>query len=439
MGRELLLEIDAIADRGTCIGRDGGKAVFVEMAAPGDTVKVRITRNKPKFMLGELLEVVQPSASRISPRCQYYGKCGGCAWQHIDYESQFMGKVASFTGFISTRLGLVPGQFADPIPSPLPYGYRNRVSFNVVKDSGETLVGFSALRSDKTIPIASCPVLVAELNNVIEAVNRFLSETRPHTPERIRMQRDGEGGVWLIVHYREAHVVGRAGEKTLRALQSLEASGLFAGVFTQSGRSVKHTSIGVTTTLMPFSSKVSGRQFDYGVPVGSFVQANASVAHAMLERVMAQGEELRDKNILELYCGSGFFTLPLAGVASSVTAVEGDPRAIAALESNARGNQLDNITATSCDVGKALTRLKTEGARFDHCLLDPPRTGAADAIATLAALCPDRITYVSCSPPTLARDLSLLKAQGYRIDSICAADIFPQTAHLEALAFLSRG
>jgi 23S rRNA (uracil1939-C5)-methyltransferase len=189
---------------------------------------------------------------------------------------------------------------------------------------------------------------------------------------------------------------------------------------------------------MPFRVRAFGEELGFGVSPGGFVQANWSVNQALVEEVAALSTLYEGKTALDLYAGAGNFTLPLALRASSVVAVEGYPPAARDAAANASARGLGNLEVLPLPVAAGLDRLRARCLRPEFALLDPPREGAAEAVAPLAALGPGYVLYVSCSPPTLVRDLKLFHAEGYGIEWIRAADMFPQTAHLESLVLLRR-
>jgi 23S rRNA (uracil1939-C5)-methyltransferase len=195
-------------------------------------------------------------------------------------------------------------------------------------------------------------------------------------------------------------------------------------------------------TLGPFPASgdrgEDANELKMGVPVGGFVQANSGVNCGLAQAVYTDISRFSGREVLDLYCGSGNFTLPLALQAKGVTAVELARESIQTLKENALANGLDNIRALCGQAERLCIELSSQGYSPDYCLIDPPRSGAAEVLHAVAKMKPERIAYVSCAPPTLVRDLQQLSQEGYSIESLRIADMFPQTAHVEALAFLTR-
>ncbi len=431
------VRVFALADRGMGMAHLDGKVAFVPRAAPGDTVEVEVVREKRRYVTCRLVRVVAPSPLRRPPACPHFGRCGGCHWQHLPYPEQLAAKARSFQGFVRSRLGVgATGRFRDPIASPKELGYRNRVGWKVRQLGERVGVGYFGEGTHRLVPVSECPVAHPALEGLLEPLTRFLQGFRPargHLPQ-VDLQVDGEGGVWAVFH-------------TLRALEPAERRELLEfcgraglrGAAVQAGR--KHTLEPLAQDLgpMPFSVRAAGRDLPVGVRPGGFVQANPWVNQTLVDEVAALAALYRGGEVLELYAGAGNFTLALGLEARRVVAVEGYPPAA---EDLARNTQAllgwTHVEARPESAARALDRLARQGFRPQFALLDPPREGASEAMEGLASLAPEHILYVSCSPSTLVRDLGILLGRGYQIEWIRAADMFPQTAHLESLTLLRR-
>ena len=419
-----------MADRGMALGRLKGKAVFVEYAAPGDLAEVDITREKEGWALAKISRLLEPGPGRIEPACPVFGVCGGCDWQHIDHGSEVSGKAESLKGFFSTRLKLLESVFATPLASPRPYGYRNRLTLTVASRSGKPALGMLGKRSNTLVKIDHCPIAT-------EGVNRVLKHFADSPPllgllpdqSRVLLQEDGAGNVWVLF------ITERSpGPKTVEAISSWSRETGVAEVWWASGGREPEALCGTGSDRMPFSRTVGGKMLQWNVPVGCFVQANTEMSDAMVARILTMKGLYAGSTVLDLYCGSGNFTLPLALDAARVIGVEGESRAADAARKSADGAGFGNIEIRALPVEKA----QADGLpAADFWLLDPPRTGAG-GIMPDGAKGPTGICYISCSPATLARDLMALADGGYRVESIRAVDMFPRTAHLEVLALLSR-
>jgi 23S rRNA (uracil1939-C5)-methyltransferase len=378
--------------------------------------------------------VLEPSPVRRAPPCPHFGACGGCQWQHVRYEEQLAAKDRSFRGFLRTRAGIAPDCFQPPIASPAEWGYRNRVGWKVRWRSGKLLLGYFEARSHRIVPITACPIAAPPIQALLDPLSRFLEGFGPARGglPQVDLQVDARGAAWAVFHL--LHPLSAAEEGTLRAfLEEREIS----GAFLQAGRKETLQRL-AGAERMPFVLDAFGRRLSLDVSPGGFVQANPSVNQFLVEEVLRLAPLYEGRAALDACCGAGNFTLPLALAASEVVGVEAYAPAARDARANARANGFSNVRVSAGRLEESLRDLAAAGFRPRFVLLDPPREGAGEALEPLAALAPERILYVSCSPPTLARDLGALGARGYRVEWARMADMFPQTAHVEALTLLVR-
>lgn len=434
-GRKVSVKAFAAADRGMAMAHVEGKIAFVPFAAPGDLLEVEILRERRRYLEARIVRVLEPSPLRRPAPCPHFGVCGGCQWQHLPYEEQVKAKGASFRGFLRTRAGLPPERILPLLPSPEEWGYRNRVGLKVRWADGEPRVGYFAAKSHRIVPIATCPIAAPRIQGLIEPLREFLGRFEPSRGllPQVDLQVDGAGGLWGVFHL-------------LRSLEGAEEDALLAfaqeqglaAALLQAGRKDTLEGLSEGALRMPFEVRAGERRLSLSVTPGGFVQANPAVNQLLVDEVVALAPHYAGRPVLDLFCGAGNFTLPLACSASEVVGVEGYPPAARDAGYNAEHNGLANVRVLAAPAAAALAELGAEGYRPSFVLLDPPREGAEDAMVPLAALSAERILYISCSPPTLVRDLGLLAAQGYAVEWARAADMFPQTAHTEALALLRR-
>ncbi len=377
-GESVELRIDALAAGGDGVGRlPDGRVVFVPLAAPGDRLRARIVSLSKRFARAEVEEVLEPGPSRVEPRCAAFGDCGGCAWQHVDYEAQCEAKRRIVEDALR-RLGhLAPADVAFH-PSPTPWAYRARARLLVKKGR----VGYRRRGSHQLCAVDACPVLAPRL----EVALRGLRDDPPP---------DGE---WEIAGGDEgvsAHPIGGAGDA-------------------------------VEIDVAGFSLRISP---------GVFYQAHADLHEALVAAVTrAAGSGAL---ALELYAGGGFFTLPLSRHFERVVAIEGQPEAVDDLRHNVATEKVAGVEVVGESVEAALAREDPTMFRPDALVLDPPRAGLAPEVCTqILAMQPRRIVYLSCDPATLARDLGILSGAGYALGAVEAFDLFPQTPHVEVLATL---
>jgi 23S rRNA (uracil1939-C5)-methyltransferase len=424
---EIVLHIDSLAAGGDGVARaPDGRVVFVPYTAPGDRVRVRIEKRRSRFARARVVELLEPGPSRVEPRCAAFGCCGGCAWQHLDYPAQVEAKRRILADAL-TRIGGVALDEAPPFTaSPRPYGYRLRARLLV--EGGR--VGYRRRASHALCAVGACPVLLPELE-------ARLAELAARPPAR--------GGEWELGCAGGEVRVTALGRKSARsepqasggrtsksARSEPQASG---GRTSKSARSEPQASggrAGLPAREEPLQLEVAGERLCFSP--GVFAQANALLLEPLLRAVLQAvggGEQL-----VELFAGSGLFTLPLARRFLRVVAVEADPAAARDLRANLAAAGLSGVRVLRRRVEEAGRELA--GLSPEAVLLDPPRAGlAAGGIALLARLAPRRVVYLSCDPATLARDVAALRPHGYQLLRVEGFDLFPQTPHVEALAVLS--
>jgi 23S rRNA (uracil1939-C5)-methyltransferase len=382
---ELELTIASLASGGDGVGRaPEGRVFFVPFSAPGDRVRIRVSEEHARYSRGEIVELLEEGPARTEPGCAVFGLCGGCTWQHVAYEAQLEAKREILRSALE-RVGHIslPGPIGFT-PCPSPYRYRSRT--RVLVEGGR--VGYRQRRSHALCATRHCPILVPELDRALER----LWDERP------------EVGEWEL------------------------ASGEDAAVRIER-RDPNHRPRDLPDEL---AIRVGGDPLTFSS--GVFVQSNRWLRDALAAAVHEAAG--RGRLAVELFAGAGFLTLGLARRFDRVVAVEGDAGSCADLERNVRRVGLENVEARCEAAERALA--KGFGAVPDTVVLDPPRRGLVpEGAAALCALRASRIVYLSCDPATLARDLGLLCARGYEVLEVRGFDLFPQTAHVEALATLA--
>lgn len=384
------LDITDLAYGGDGVGRTDGRACFVPFTLPGERVRVRLTQEAKRYARADAIKVLTPSPERIPAHCPHFRACGGCQYQHLDYTAQVRWKQKQVAEILA-RIG----GFRDPapelmIPSPHPYGYRNKITLH-----GPGQPAFLALNDRRPIPIARCPLATEPINAVLsEQLQRTLAE--------------GE------------HLIIRSGQMG-KVRWFTECAGRCAA------------SDGKPDTL---TEKVLDQSYDY--PLNSFFQVNPEVLNRILVTAGAWCETFDCSTLVDAYCGVGVFVLALTRRNQRGIGIEVDDAAVAAAKANAARQEVHHVTFLR---GRAETRLERvlRDLPAEHtCLvLDPPRAGcSAPVLHAVARHRPRHIMYLSCVPPILARDLKQLAQSGYRLVRVQPFDMFPQTAHIECLAEL---
>jgi 23S rRNA (uracil1939-C5)-methyltransferase len=435
---EATVTIERMCYGGAGFGRVEGKACFVPLTAPGDQARVRVVKEKRSFLEAELVELIQASELRVDPLCPVFGLCGGCQWQQLPYREQLKQKGEIFSGNLS-RIGRVQSDGILPVsPSPSEYGYRSRIQLKLARINGGVAVGFHQSGSHDVVDIGAGCAIADPL------LNRILGELRPlleSLPEADRIpQIDlsmGDDGEAIAVFHFGAKSTGKLLSLLLERRGEIPSvTGLFvksrATKELEQAFGVDSLSYGIPAGLFP-----GAREMRLSFSRGGFSQVNYAQNLQLIKTVGEWGDFKGSERVLDLYCGNGNISLPIAPCVAEVVGIEGYAPSIADARGNAAANGIANSSFQVSDASLALRRLAKRGERFDVVLLDPPR-GGAEAAAEIAALRPEKILYISCDPATLSRDLAAICEKGYRVARSQPVDMFPQTYHLESVTELQR-
>ena len=419
-----ILKIDALSYGPYGIGRLDGKAIMVPNTAPGDTIEARIVEAKERYALGEAVRLIEPSLLRRTPPCPYVGVCGGCSWQHLRYDAQLKAKEQSVADALR-RIGKLDGYELRPIiASTREFGYRRRIRLQVGPDKQ---LGFFGAASHRLADIESCLIAGDPLNGLLDSLRRWARGLETAIEHIELVSGDGPGEFVAV-----AQANGDFAPRDERRCEDLTADAGFYGLIV-AGHDWRKT-WGIPALTVNLIDAIS-----LTVDADVFTQVNPEGNLQILRALLGAGDFQASDRVLELYCGAGNFTLPIAKRVREMCAVEGHRAAIACAKLNAQKHGLENIRWTAAAVPQAAARLKSRRERFDKIVLDPPRAGAKDLDANMAALGARNILYISCNPTTLARDLAALAKRGYTLQTVQPIDLFPQTFHVEALAVLEHG
>jgi 23S rRNA (uracil1939-C5)-methyltransferase len=419
---EVTLEINALSYGPYGLGRIDGRVLMVPHSAPGDTISARVTEERERFSIGELVGVLEPSPLRRVPPCPYVGDCGGCSWQHLNYPAQLKAKQQSVEDALRRIGKLTDFELRPILPSVEEFNYRRRIRLQV---GVANRLGFYGASSHHLVEIDSCRIADERLNRGLEPLRRWAGNLI--TPlEHLDIVAGDDEKQTVVVARPAGGFVPRdrtACENLLAAEEEIDGL-IFAG------HDWRHT------WGQPAIAVRLQDGLEYRVDADVFTQVNPQGNRLMLKALLDAGHFAKDERLLELFSGAGNFTLALARQSQSVIAVEGHRPALANGKLNAQKNAIDNIRWICSPVPRAVAELKKRHERFAKIVLDPPRTGAKGIEADLAALGAGKIFYISCNPATLARDLAALCKFGYKLRTVQPIDFFPQTFHVEALAVL---
>jgi 23S rRNA (uracil1939-C5)-methyltransferase len=414
-------------------GETSGKTVFVAGALPGERVSFRRRSFHKSHDEGDLIEVLEASPARVTPRCTHFGVCGGCALQHLDPTAQIEAKQKELAANLE-RIGNVrPAEWLPPLLGPhWNYRRRARLSSRYVAKKGRSLVGFREKQGRFVADVQRCEVLAEPVASLVGALADLLTglAQRERIPQIEVSLSDGERV--LIMRVLEALPAAdldqlRAFERTHGLRILLQPGGL-------------HTIVPLTEGPVDLHYRLDA--FDLKLEFGptDFVQVNAAINQAMVARAIELLEIGGTDRVLDLYCGLGNFTLPLARYAGTVVGVEGEAGLIARARANAQLNGIGNAQFHVADLSVTPDfGIPWMRGGFDQVLLDPPRVGAREVLSAVAHLAPRRVVYISCHTGSLARDLGVLTHEmGFRLRFAGVLDMFPHTTHVESIAVLDR-
>jgi len=423
---------------GDALGHHAGRTVLVPRVLPGERAEVEEVRRAKGVTHARPLRILQPSPRRVDPPCPYFGRCGGCHYQHLEPELQSKTKQEILRETLR-RLGGIDWKADIPLHSGPPWNYRNQAQFKVAQyPGGRVELGFFEAQSHRVFPVDACLIVSPRVNAVLEELRRpewaaglaALREIDVVADDRdqdVMITLQIEGGATVAEQFAQMLLERVPGAVSV----AFEPGGAGAGRSLDSGRDARATA-NQARVLGKSALHYTVGDIRYRLSPGSFFQVSRYLTPALVESVT--GDQKGDL-ALDLYAGVGLFSLPLARGFERVVGAEANPIAASDLEANAEAHGLTNLFAARQTTYDFLRRFAQVGP--DLVVLDPPRAGVdADSLKLLAALRPRRIHYLSCGPPTLARDLKALAAHGYQLESIELFDVFPQTYHIEALAKL---
>lgn len=421
------LEIESLAFGGSGIGRMEGKAVFVPLTAPGDRVRCRIARDRKRYAEAEPEEILTPSPLRRPAPCPVFGECGGCQWQHLPYGEQVRWKERIFADFLRRQCGVGEEAVLPAVPSPGEWRYRSRVQFKCRQTAGGFVMGFYRRGSHFVVDVADCPITAVRLNEVLRLFRSWLPASPcPDRVPQVDLDLGCDGRVRGVVH-----ALGDVPSLADYLRPLVEEAGI--SLFLQPGRKDSLVRVAGEEDL-EIAAGDPPMLLRYGP--GGFAQVNLPQNLALVREVTRAAALTGKERVLDLFCGMGNFSLPLARGAREVTGVEEYAPAIVKARQNAARLGIANAAFHAVPAEGAATGL-ADGAGFDLVVLDPPRAGAYGVARELAASRPGKILYVSCDPSTLARDLQPLLHGGYRLLWSRPFDLFPQTHHIESLSLLT--
>ncbi len=422
------VEVSSLSHEGRGIAHVDGKATFVHGALPGERVRMRYTRRHRRFDEGRVEAVLTPSPERIEPRCPNFGVCGGCSLQHMPADAQIRFKQDVLLEQLGQFGSVQPERVLEPLTGPV-WGYRRKARLAVkdVPGKGRVLVGFREKHSPYVADMTECHVLDPRVADRLSDLSGLIAGLSCR--DRLPQIEVAIGGDTVALVFRNLRPFTTADHEALAAFGRQHGFAMYE----QPGN--EDTVAPVWPAEPRLAYRPAPGEPEIVFQPTDFTQVNHDINAAMVGRALEYLAPKADDRILDLFCGLGNFSLPLARRAGTVVGVEGDERLVRRARENATASGLTNAAFHAADLSREDEQPQWLSDGFDSILLDPPRSGAAEVIPRLGGLGAGTIVYISCNPATLARDAGMLvHDHGYRLEAAGVMDMFPHTAHVESIA-----
>ncbi|RBP81441.1 23S rRNA m(5)U-1939 methyltransferase [Shewanella putrefaciens] len=430
LSAKLSLSVEQLDHLGAGIAQHQGKVVFIPGALPDETVTVQLTEQKKNYARAKLIKVDSSSPERVEPECPHYHTCGGCDLQHMSLSGQREHKEAALLDIMAKFAGTEGGALS-PALTGEGWHYRRRARLATLfdKNTKHLSLGFRPASSSNVVPISQCLVLAKPLSDLIVPFAKLLNQLSAKA---------SLGHLELIAadngHFAVLRITKALNDKDLAKLSAFaEQHQIHICLQDNEGQ---FQGVGAELVLPVYQLLDENAQSDavsLSFTPGNFVQVNGQINKAMVAQAMDWLAPAPDERILDLFCGMGNFSLPLAKMGADVIGVEGVAEMVTQARVNAKANNLDKLTFYHGDLSADLS-LEPWMGKIDKLLLDPARAGAFESLQWLKKMKPRKVVYVSCNPASLARDSAVLLERGYRLQQLGLIDMFPQTHHIEAMA-----
>lgn len=433
--REMTIEITKLSHDGRGVGRDlTGKTVFIDGVLPGEQVTYQVTRHNRRYNEAMVLEIQNPAAERVEPKCKHFLICGGCSQQHISSEVQLASKQQSVLEQLEHFGQVKPVNILPPLTGPI-WGYRNkgRLGVRYVIKKEQLLVGFREKQKNYLAQLDQCEILhpmigllITPLKEVIRSLNAYQQIAQIEVAV-------GDDRMALVVRNLEALT-----NEDLQILITFATKHDF-DLYLQPGGVESVHKVWPRDGVERLFYKLPAYNLTMGFYPLDFTQINPELNRKMIAQAIQLLQLNAQDQVLDLFCGLGNFTLAMATIAASVTGVEGSDAMVARGYENAERNNISNVNFYAADLTSDQQTAIWAQQKYTKALIDPPRSGAAEIIPLLAGLGIDMILYVSCNPATFARDSGLLTQQyGYKLLDLGIMDMFPHTLHVETMALFKK-
>jgi 23S rRNA (uracil1939-C5)-methyltransferase len=453
--KDYKMNITGLGFEGEGVGKIDGLTVFVQGALPGEEVLVKIIKVAKNHAFGKLLDILIASKDRKEAICPIYKRCGGCQLQHLSYEAQLNFKTNRVKDCIERIGKLKDVTIHETLGMKEPYRYRNKVQLPIGEKDGELQVGFYAVRSHDIINMESCYIQEETADTVVKLTKEWMKKY--NIEPYVEIQNDNKNGITSRGLIR--HIMIRKGFKTGEVMvvlvtnqHSLPFKEEFIKTITEKVQGIKSIIQNInsksTNVILGLENKTLWGEeyitdfigkFKFNISPLSFFQVNPYQTEVLYNKALEYAALSRNEVVFDEYCGTGTISLFLSEKAKKVYGVEIIPEAIENAKVNAEQNNITNAEFFVGEAEKVIPEIINKGIRADVVVVDPPRKGCERSLLeALAVMAPEKIVYVSCDPGTLARDLAILDELGYRTVEVQPVDMFPQTAHVEAIVLMIR-
>ena len=426
-------EITALSHEGRGIAHIDGKTTFIDNALPGETVEFSYTGTRAKFNEGVASSILKASSERVTPGCEYFGYCGGCSMQHMSLAAQLEHKQSVLLEQLAHVGKVETDTVLEPLTGP-DWGYRHKARLAVkhVIKKEKTMVGFREKGSPFVADISACEVLHPVVGKNLTLLQELIDSLSNYNQVPQIEVAVGDDATALVIRHLTPFT-----DDDLNKLNAFEQQYEFR-LFLQPGGYDSVASLD-PTGKQSLSYSIPDYELTLSFLPTDFTQINTDINRSMIQRALLLLELNGNDNVLDLFCGIGNFTLPMATLASNVTGVEGDAGLIERARANAEANGITNTEYHVADLAADDLTYPFMQNQYNKLLLDPPRTGATEIVSILNYKTIERIVYVSCNPATLARDAGILvNEKGYTLTAAGIMDMFPHTSHVESIALFKR-
>jgi 23S rRNA (uracil1939-C5)-methyltransferase len=407
---------------------------FISNSLPNETVSYKITKRSSRYQEADALQIIEPSLERVTPACQHFGVCGGCDLQHMSRDFQLKLKENTLLEQLKHFGQVSPKEILRPLYSES-YHYRRKARLGVkfVRKKNKLLVGFREKSSRYLADLARCEVLHPKIGHILPQLSELISHLSNYeTIPQIEVAM-GETECALIFRHLSAFTIDDQ-EKLIQFAQQYDFH-----IYLQPNAPLPISKIWPNDHIHRLQYSLPDLSLTFSFHPLDFTQINLNINRLMIHQALQLLEVTPDDKILDLYCGIGNFTLPLAKYSKQVTGIEGGADMVSRAKENALANHIKTTDFYAADLAKPAQEAPWLNTQYDKLLLDPPRTGAKEILPFFKQLSPRRILYVSCNPATLARDANeLVNNQGYILKKVGIIDMFPHTAHTEAMAVFDK-